>query len=139
VWCLLGFLVLYIVCKKARKFSGQIILMYGVWYGAGRFVFEGLRTDSLYIWNTNIRMSQLLSLLLVLFCLVLLIVKLIKYTKHPVPIEGVDFFPDEEKKNEANTVSKATAEAESGSEIEDTTEAEDSTETQTAEENKDSE
>ena len=134
VWCLLGFLVLYIVCKKARKFSGQIILMYGVWYGAGRFVFEGLRTDSLYIWNTNIRMSQLLSLLLVLFCLVLLIVKLIKYTKHPVPIEGVDFFPDEEKKNEANTVSKATAEAESGSEIEDTTEAEDSTETQTAEE-----
>lgn len=139
VWCLLGFLVLYIVCKKARKFSGQIILMYGVWYGAGRFVFEGLRTDSLYIWNTNIRMSQLLSLLLVLFCLVLLIVKLIKYTKHPIPIEGVDFFPDEEKKNEANTVSKATAEAESGSEIEDTTEAEDSTETQTAEENKDSE
>ena len=72
--------------------------MYGVWYGAGRFVFEGLRTDSLYIWNTNIRMSQLLSLLLVLFCLVLLIVKLIKYTKHPVPIEGVDFFPDEERR-----------------------------------------
>ena len=98
VWCLVGFLILYIVCKKARKFSGQIMLMYGVWYGTGRFIFEGLRTDSLYIPGTNLRTSQLLSLAIVIICLVLLITKLIKYTKHPVPIEGVDYFPEEEKK-----------------------------------------
>ena len=33
VWCLLGFVVLYIICQKARKFSGQIFLCYGIWYG----------------------------------------------------------------------------------------------------------
>jgi len=92
LWCLLGFVILYIVCKKARKFSGQIFLMYGVWYGMERTVVEGLRTDSLYISGTNIRTSQLLSVILVLVCAVLLVVFLIKYTKDPKPIEGVDYF-----------------------------------------------
>ena len=92
LWCLLGFVVLYIVCKKARKFSGQIFLMYGVWYGVERTVVEGLRTDSLYIANTNIRTSQLLSIILVIVCAVLLVVLLIKYTNNPKPIEGVDYF-----------------------------------------------
>ena len=44
--CLLGFVVLYIICRKARKFSGQIALCYGVWYGIERAIVEGLRTDS---------------------------------------------------------------------------------------------
>ncbi len=48
IWCLLGVLVLYLVCRKFRKFSGQMILWYGVWYGTERAVVEGLRTDSLY-------------------------------------------------------------------------------------------
>lgn len=92
IWCLLGFVVLYIVCKKARKFSGQIFLMYGIWYGVERTVVEGLRTDSLYIANTNIRSSQLLSIILVVVCAVLLVILLIKYTNNPKPIEGVDYF-----------------------------------------------
>ncbi|MBP9989468.1 MAG: prolipoprotein diacylglyceryl transferase, partial [Ruminococcus sp.] len=46
--CLLGFVVLYIITRKARKFSGQIFLCYGVWYGIERAVVEGFRTDSLY-------------------------------------------------------------------------------------------
>ncbi|MBQ7638856.1 MAG: prolipoprotein diacylglyceryl transferase [Clostridia bacterium] len=92
LWCLIGFVILYIVCKKARKFSGQIFLMYGVWYGIERTVVEGLRTDSLYISGTNIRSSQLLSIVLVLVCAVLLVVFLIKYTNNPKPIEGVDYF-----------------------------------------------
>ena len=94
LWCLLGFAVLYIICKKARKFSGQIFLCYGIWYGAERAVVEGLRTDSLYITGTNIRTSQLLSILLVAVCAVLLVILLIKYTKHPKPIEGVDYFAE---------------------------------------------
>ncbi len=92
VWCLLGFVVLYIICQKARKFSGQIFLCYGIWYGVERAVVEGLRTDSLYISGTNIRTSQLLSVILVAVCAVLLVVLLIKYTKNPKPIEGVDYF-----------------------------------------------
>lgn len=92
LWCLLGFVVLYIICQKARKFSGQIFLCYGIWYGTERAVVEGLRTDSLYLGNTGIRVSQLISVILVAVSAVLLIVFLILRTKNPKPIEGVDYF-----------------------------------------------
>lgn len=71
-WCLLGFLVLHFISKKWRKFDGQIFLMYIVWYGAGRFFIEGLRTDSLYL--GTIKISQAVALLSVVVGLVLLIV-----------------------------------------------------------------
>ena len=93
VWCLLGFLVLYIILKKFRKFSGQLFLTYGVWYGFERMIVEGMRTDSLYIGNTGIRVSQALSFAIFFISAVILTVKLIKYTKNPKPIEGVDFYP----------------------------------------------
>lgn len=92
LWCLLGFVVLYIICRKFRKFSGQIFLCYGVWYGLERAIVEGLRTDSLYIGDTNIRVSQLLSVVLVVVCGILLTIFYIKYTLHPKPIEGIDYF-----------------------------------------------
>ncbi len=101
IWCLLGVLVLYIICCKARKFSGQIALCYGIWYGLERTFVEGLRTDSLYIADTTIRVSQALSAALVVVCAILLTVLLIKYKKNPKPIEGVDYFPEEEIKEEA--------------------------------------
>ena len=94
LWCLLGFVILYVICKKARKFSGQIFLCYGIWYGLERTVVEGLRTDSLYIGSTGIRTSQLVSVILVAVCAVLLIIFSVKYTNHPKPIEGVDVFPE---------------------------------------------
>lgn len=78
VWCLLGFLILYIVCKRFRKFDGQLILGYGVIYGLERTVVEGLRTDSLYIANTNIRVSQVLSLVIAVLCLTITIVKFVQ-------------------------------------------------------------
>ena len=59
-----------------------------------------MRTDSLYIANTNIRVSQLLSAVLALVCLVLLIALTVKYTKHPKPIDGIDFFLEEELKKQ---------------------------------------
>lgn len=78
VWCLLGFVILYIVCKKFRKFDGQLILGYGIIYGLERAVVEGLRTDSLYIGDSGIRVSQVVSLLLAGSCIALTIVKLIQ-------------------------------------------------------------
>ncbi len=92
VWCLVGFLLLFLMCKKFRKFSGQIFLSYGIWYGIGRMIIEGLRTDSLYIGNTGLRVSQVLSAAIVIVCSALMIVLLIKNIKNPKPIEGVDFF-----------------------------------------------
>lgn len=101
IWCLLGFAVLYLITKKFRSFSGQTFLCYGVWYGAGRMIIEGFRTDSLYVGNTTIRASQLLSAAIVLVCLVALILLTIKYKKNPQPIDGVDFFYEEELKKQA--------------------------------------
>ena len=92
LWCLLGVLVLYILCRKARKFSGQMFLAYGVWYGAERAFVEGLRTDSLYI--GAFRVSQLVSMALAAVCLVLLIVFWIRAVRNPKPIDGIDFYSD---------------------------------------------
>lgn len=58
VWCIAGFFLLNYFAKK-RKFSGEISLMYCVWYGFGRGIIELLRTDSLML--GNIRISCLLS------------------------------------------------------------------------------
>ena len=49
-----------------RRFDGHCVTLYFLLYGLGRFWIEGLRTDSLYLGNTGIRVSQALSLVLVL-------------------------------------------------------------------------
>ncbi len=60
LWNLVGFVLLHFLSKK-RKFDGQVFIGYVAWYGLGRAWIEGLRTDSLYIGNTGIRVSQLLA------------------------------------------------------------------------------
>ena len=60
VWNAIGFGALHLLSKK-RKYDGQIALGYCAWYGLGRAFIEGLRTDSLYIGNTDLRVSQLLA------------------------------------------------------------------------------
>lgn len=72
LWCLLGFLILHFVSKKAYKFKGEIFALYIMWYGAGRAFIEGLRTDSLYF--GAMRVSQMLAVLSVLGGLVLFLV-----------------------------------------------------------------
>ncbi len=74
VWCLLGVLVLHLFSKsKARKYHGQMALLYMVWYGVERTVVEGLRTDSLYIPNTSLRVSQMVSIFIALLGIGMLI------------------------------------------------------------------
>lgn len=113
VWCITGFILLYIMCKKFRKFSGQIFLGYGIWYGVGRMIIEGLRTDSLYIGDTSIRVSQLLSGIIVIVCSAIMIAMIIKYTKNPKPIEGVDYFIEPVPFFKKNRVKAEEAKAES--------------------------
>lgn len=62
LWNLLGLIILVLIARKGRKFNGQMFLSYIVWYGLGRAVIEGMRTDSLYFFNTGIRTSQMLGL-----------------------------------------------------------------------------
>ncbi len=65
------FLILLKVSKN-RKFSGQITFLYFIGYAFIRFFIEGLRTDSLMM--GNIRVSQLLSLIIFIICTVVYIV-----------------------------------------------------------------
>jgi len=60
LWTAAGFLLLHILLKK-RKYDGQLLLMYIAWYGFGRGFIEGLRTDSLYLFNTGLKVSQVLA------------------------------------------------------------------------------
>ncbi len=71
VWCILGAFVLHYLSKK-RSFSGEIVLMYGMWYGFGRAIIELLRTDSLMI--GAFKVSFLLSIILCAACAVLIFV-----------------------------------------------------------------
>ncbi len=67
LWNLTGLAFLVWFSKHGkRRFNGQCILIYFLWYGLGRAWIEGLRTDSLYIGSSGIRVSQLLSIVLIL-------------------------------------------------------------------------
>lgn len=85
VWCILLFIVLHIVVTKHRKFKGEVFILYGIGYGLERMVVEGLRTDSLYIGNTTIRVSQLLSAIIVVVFTVWLAVLMVKLKKGTLP------------------------------------------------------
>lgn len=71
VWNFVGFILLHFLSKK-RKYDGQIALGYAAWYGLGRAMIEGLRTDSLYL--GVFRVSQLLAALSCFAALVMLCV-----------------------------------------------------------------
>ena len=63
LWCALGVFLLWKYSYK-RKFDGELFLLFLAYYGTGRFLIEGVRTDSLMI--GSLRVSQMLALLLVI-------------------------------------------------------------------------
>ena len=85
IWCLLGFVLLWRYVKK-RRFDGEIALLYVVWYGAERFVVEGLRTDSLMLPGIGLRVSQVLALVSVAAALVALFVLRRKHQGQPLQV-----------------------------------------------------
>lgn len=81
VWNLIGFVLINIFYKK-KKYNGEILLWYFAWYGFGRMFIEQLRTDSLYIGNTGIRVSALLGLVCVAVTVPMLIILRVLYHKY---------------------------------------------------------
>ena len=73
---LIIFILLSIISKR-RKFSGEITYLYIILYAFARFFIEGLRTDSLMLFNY--RISQILSLVLFIVFSIILIYKKNKY------------------------------------------------------------
>ena len=88
LWNLVGLLLMLFVVTKARRFDGENTCFYFLWYGLGRFWIEGLRTDSLYLFDWTflgqpIRVSQALSLVIVVVAVILLVYHLRLKPHHP--------------------------------------------------------
>ncbi|MCF0137380.1 MAG: prolipoprotein diacylglyceryl transferase [Oscillospiraceae bacterium] len=76
LWNFIGLAFLHIWTQKGgRRYDGQVFWLYIFWYGLGRAWIEGLRTDSLYIGDTTLRVSQLLAAASSAAALVILIIK----------------------------------------------------------------
>lgn len=78
LWNLAGFFLLHFLSKK-RKYNGQIALGYVAWYGLGRAVVEGLRTDSLML--GSLRISQLLAAVSCMAAVTILIIHAVRGTE----------------------------------------------------------
>jgi len=78
LWNLAALIFVLCIFKK-KKFDGQIFATYLIWYGFGRMLIEGLRTDSLMI--GQFRVSQLIGLLSCVLGIALMIFWAIKSNK----------------------------------------------------------
>lgn len=58
----LGLLLVIMICKKYKKFHGEIFAWYAIGYGVGRFIIEGFRTDQLLLPVVQIPVSQVVSI-----------------------------------------------------------------------------
>ena len=105
----LGVLLFLLWFEKAgkRRFDGHCMSLYFLLYGLGRFWIEGLRTDSLYLGGTGIRISQALSLVLVLASLALLIYR------HRQPFSPADLYVNRVAAQEAAVIIESTHKEES--------------------------
>ena len=80
LWCLLVF-VLIMVFRRFQRYNGEVGLWYLGGYALGRAFIEGLRTDALYIGNTGIAASQLLSIALVAGAFTILLINRIRLAR----------------------------------------------------------
>ena len=83
VWNLLVF-VLLLVYRKHKKFDGEICLLYLGGYGIGRFIIEGIRTDTLFVPGTTVPVSQVLALVMVVAAVVIDILVRVRLKKRTV-------------------------------------------------------
>ena len=81
VWNLLLFGLLLFLTKR-KRFKGEMLSIYVFGYGLGRFFIEALRTDPLMIGNTNLRVSQVLALVLVVASAAFYIYRSIQYSRY---------------------------------------------------------
>ncbi len=110
IWCIAGAIVLHNFMKK-RRFSGEIGLLYCIWYGFGRGFNEMLRTDSLMI--GSLRVSCILSFTICVAAFVLLVITRNKHKEKVAEggyeamfkdelAEGEEFFDEEENEEKIN-------------------------------------
>ena len=96
IWCLIGFVIIAFYAKH-RKFDGELTLLYAIWYGAERFIVEGLRTDSL-MWG-KVRVSQALALVTVIISLGIYIYIIYNSKKKGISLMPYGHTPEGAKEN----------------------------------------
>ncbi len=80
LWNLITFIVfMFLIRKNKLKFRGSLMSLYMICYGIGRAWIEALRMDSLYL--GSIRVSQLLSIFLIIFGVGFIIASFILHKK----------------------------------------------------------
>ncbi len=97
-WSILGFAVILILRHNPHLFKqGEVFLTYVMWYSAGRFVVEGMRTDSLMF--MGLRVSQVLAIILVISSMIIFVYRRINDPQNPWYLEGsgVKLKPSTEK------------------------------------------
>ena len=105
LWNVVGLLLIVFIVSKARRFDGENTWFYFLWYGLGRFWIEGLRTDSLYLFDWTIggqpiRVSQALSLVMVLVSVFMLLYHIKLHPHTPEELYVNQARPTEEKAEE---------------------------------------
>lgn len=76
IWDVAGFIILVNIRKHLKL--GETFFLYLTWYSIGRFFIEGLRTDSLML-TSNIRVAQVVSIILILISISLIVYRRVKY------------------------------------------------------------
>lgn len=90
LWSLVGFILLVVLRnRKHLLLQGEVALGYAMWYSFGRFFIEGMRTDSLYLLGTPIRVSQFLSIIIFIVALGILIYRRRDFPKKPYYTDGL--------------------------------------------------
>ena len=74
LWCLI-LLCILLTLRRKKKYEGEICMIYLAAYGFGRFFFEWMRTDKLYIPGTKIGISLVISAVLFIIFAPLAIVR----------------------------------------------------------------
>lgn len=94
-WCFAGFLAMLIIRKYKYLKRGQLTGFYLFWYGLGRLLIEGLRTDSLML--GPIKIAQVVSLVFIITGIVLFFYNLIKSTPTDKRLYTEDLSPNDDE------------------------------------------
>ncbi len=81
VWNVVGFAIMMVLRRTKLVRSGDLFAFYLIWYSVGRFFIESLRTDSLYLWGTDIRIAQVISIIMILIGIIFIIFNHIKINR----------------------------------------------------------
>ena len=75
LWCILGFIILIIIRKLKYTRLGWQFSGYLIWYSIGRFVFEGMRDAKYNLMLGNVKIAQLVSIVLIIVGVVIILLQ----------------------------------------------------------------